>query len=51
MTTVVATPACAGEVIFTGFSPVELDAGPDAGPDAETLDDGVKQEREQQGLE
>lgn len=37
----------AGEVIFTGFSPVLLEAG----PDAETLEDNVKQQREEQGLE
>ena len=37
----------AGEVVFTGFSPVELDAG----PDAEVLEDDVKDIREQQGLE
>ncbi|MCR9163714.1 MAG: hypothetical protein ACE37F_16665 [Nannocystaceae bacterium] len=37
----------AGEVVFTGFSPIELDAG----PDADVLDDDVKDIREQQGLE
>ncbi len=46
LTTGLTAEPWAGEVVFTGFSPVELSAG----PDSDVLDDGVKQEREQQGI-